>query len=150
MDIYSEQQMRCLGERLGAALRGGEVIELVGDVGAGKTTLTKGIATALGITEPIQSPTFTISREYEARDNLRLVHYDLYRLQEAGIITDDIIDAVHDPSAIVVIEWAAAVGDVLPADRCTITIRPVAVNEQARHISIEAGSLHQHLVKDLQ
>lgn len=145
--MQGEEQMQRLGEQLGRTLRGGEVIELVGDVGAGKTTFTRGIAAGLGIAEPIQSPTFTISREYDARDNLRLVHYDLYRLQEAGIMTDDIIDAMHDPSTVVVVEWAGVVNDVLPTDRCTVTIRPVATDEQARQLDVQVGPSHQHILE---
>lgn len=141
--------MQRLGAKLGAVLHGGEVIELVGDVGAGKTTLTRGIADGLGVNESIQSPTFTISREYEARDNLRLVHYDLYRLQEAGIMNDDIAEAMHDPSTVVVVEWAGVVNDTLPEDRCTISIRPVATDMQARQVAIKVGPSHQHIAEGL-
>lgn len=61
--------MKDYGERIGRLLKGGECIELVGDVGAGKTTLTKGIANGLGITETVQSPTFSINRTYQARED---------------------------------------------------------------------------------
>ena len=70
--------------------RGGEVLELVGDIGAGKTTLTKGIAQALEINEPVQSPTFTISRVYDSPRGLSLAHYDFYRLGNAGIMSEEI------------------------------------------------------------
>ena len=109
--------MKALGRAIGQALAGGEVIELIGDVGAGKTTLTKGLAEGLAITEPIQSPTFTISRVYDARDGLRLCHYDFYRLGEAGIMGDEISEIMQDGSTITVIEWAGAVNEVLPSDR---------------------------------
>ena len=65
-----------LGEKLGKSLHGGEVIELVGDIGAGKTALTKGIAKGMGVDDDVQSPTFTISRLYEGRNRIRLAHYD--------------------------------------------------------------------------
>ena len=74
MKIHDETEMKALGRTIGQALAGGEVIELVGDVGAGKTTLTKGLAEGLVITEPIQSPTFTISRVYDARDEIGRAH----------------------------------------------------------------------------
>ena len=76
MNISGEEKMRELGAAIGRAVSGGEVLELVGDIGAGKTTLTKGIARAMGIDEPVQSPTFTISRVYDSPRGLSLAHYD--------------------------------------------------------------------------
>lgn len=66
LSVTSADAMKTLGAKIGVLVRGGEVIELIGDIGAGKTTFTKGFAAALGITEDIQSPTFTISRVYDA------------------------------------------------------------------------------------
>ena len=113
--------MKQLGEAIGRSVSGGEVLELVGDIGAGKTTLTKGIARALGINEPVQSPTFTISRVYDSPKGLRLAHYDFYRLGEAGIMGDEIREAADDDS-VVVVEWAGAVDDDLPEDRLVVKI----------------------------
>lgn len=127
--------MRDYGARLGRALRGGEVLELIGDVGAGKTTLTKGIATALGITEPVQSPTFTILRAYTTPGGLGLHHYDFYRLNEAGIMSDDIQEVMARPENITVIEWAGAVNQVLPADRLVVTIAATSENERQLDIT---------------
>lgn len=133
--ITSDEMMRDYGARLGRALRGGEVLELIGDVGAGKTTLTKGIATALGITEPVQSPTFTISRAYATPGGLELHHYDFYRLNEAGIMSDDIQEVMARPENITVIEWAGAVNQVLPADRLVVTIAATSENERQLDIT---------------
>lgn len=129
--------MKALGRAIGQALAGGEVIELIGDVGAGKTTLTKGLAEGLAITEPIQSPTFTISRVYDARDSLRLCHYDFYRLGEAGIMGDEISEMMQEDSTITVIEWAGAVNEVLPSDRLIITI--TATTETERQLEVTAN-----------
>lgn len=126
--------MKELGAKLGARLRGGKVIELVGDVGAGKTTLTKGIAAGLLIDEDVQSPSFTISRVYDAKDGLRLAHYDFYRLAEPGIMKDELTEVVHDPHTITVVEWAGVVDGVLPPDHITITIR--AVDESKRELTV--------------
>lgn len=126
--------MMRLGEWIGSKLSGGEVIELVGDVGAGKTTFTRGLARGLGIASPIQSPTFTVNREYSCRDNLRLVHYDFYRLTEAGIMADEIHDTLLDPQAVVVVEWSDVVADVLPDRRVILTIHPVASSENEREL----------------
>lgn len=132
--------MKTLGRAIGQALAGGEVIELVGDVGAGKTTLTKGLAEGLAITEPIQSPTFTISRVYDARDGLRLCHYDFYRLGEAGIMGDEISEIMQEDSTITVIEWAGAVNEVLPSDRLVITI--AAITETERQLEVTTNGAH--------
>jgi tRNA threonylcarbamoyladenosine biosynthesis protein TsaE len=129
--------MKEFGRTIGAALRGGEVLELIGDVGTGKTTLTKGLAEGLAISEPVQSPTFTISRVYAARDGLHLHHYDFYRLGEAGIMAEDVNEVMHDPVAVTVIEWSGAVSDVLPADRLQISIH--ATDENERNVTVNAG-----------
>ena len=129
--------MKEFGRTIGAALRGGEVLELIGDVGAGKTTLTKGLAEGLAISEPVQSPTFTISRVYAARDGLHLHHYDFYRLGEAGIMAEDVNEVMHDPVAVTVIEWSGAVSDVLPTDRLQISIH--ATDENERNVTVNAG-----------
>ncbi len=129
--------MKEFGRTIGAALRGGEVLELIGDVGAGKTTLTKGLAEGLAISEPVQSPTFTISRVYAARDGLHLHHYDFYRLGEAGIMAEDVNEVMHDPAAVTVIEWSGAVSDVLPTDRLQISIQ--ATDENERNVTVNAG-----------
>ena len=128
--------MKQLGEAIGQSLSGGEVLELVGDIGAGKTTLTKGIAQALGISEPVQSPTFTISRVYDSPKGLRLVHYDFYRLSEAGIMGDEIREAMDDDS-VVVVEWAGAVDDDLPKDRLVVKI--TTISEEERLVEFHPG-----------
>ncbi len=128
--------MKQLGEAIGRSVSGGEVLELVGDIGAGKTTLTKGIARALGINEPVQSPTFTISRVYDSPKGLRLAHYDFYRLGEAGIMGDEIREAMDDDS-VVVVEWAGAVDDDLPEDRLVVKI--TTISEEERLVEFHPG-----------
>lgn len=128
--------MKQLGEAIGRSVSGGEVLELVGDIGTGKTTLTKGIARALGINEPVQSPTFTISRVYDSPKGLRLAHYDFYRLGEAGIMGDEIREAADDDSVIIV-EWAGAVDDDLPKDRLLVKI--TTISEEERLVEFHPG-----------
>lgn len=121
--IDTDQKMQEFGKKLGASLTGGEVIELIGDLGAGKTTLVKGIAKGLLIDEPVQSPTFTISRTYDSpRDGFRLIHYDLYRLKDAGIMADEIYENSEDKKNILIIEWAETAYSVLDEDRIKINI----------------------------
>jgi tRNA threonylcarbamoyladenosine biosynthesis protein TsaE len=105
----SPQETRAVGREIGAGLRTGDVVLLHGDLGAGKTTLTKGIAEALGVAEEVQSPTFTVVAEYPApalgRDSW-LVHVDLYRLAGDGDMDSIGLDEVLErEDAVVVIEW---------------------------------------------
>ena len=108
----SEAEMIDFGEKLAKTLSFPAVIELVGDVGAGKTTITKGLAKGFGIEEEITSPTFTLSKHYyfthDGKDR-SLVHYDFYRLQE------DLLENISDQNTITVIEWGDSVADLLPA-----------------------------------
>src|SRR5689334_12645084 len=113
--VETDSDMRELGKKLGTLLKGGEVIELVGDVGVGKTTLVKGIAEGLGINEDVQSPSFTISRVYAARDDLWLHHYDFYRLSDPGVMRYELAESIADAKSITIIEWADTVHDILPA-----------------------------------
>lgn len=148
IEVHSEKAMKLLGERLGRLLHGGEFIELVGDVGAGKTTLTKGLAVGLAIDEGVQSPSFTISRQYEARDDIRLAHYDFYRLSDAGIMTHELSEVTEDPLIVTVVEWAGAVQHVLPEDRLQIHLTSPSIID--RKVELTAyGSRYESLLGGL-
>lgn len=127
-EIVSEEQMKLFGEKLAHFLESGQTLELIGDVGAGKTTLIKGLVRGLGGTEEVQSPSFTISRVYELPDGNQLYHYDFYRLSDAGILRDELAEVMGDPSIITVIEWADIVDDVLPENHVRLTIRATGEN----------------------
>lgn len=139
----TESELKDLGERLGKAVRGGECLELIGDVGAGKTTMTKGLARGMGVDEDVQSPTFTLSRIYET-DNLSLHHYDFYRLNEPGVMSYELAESLADPKVVTVIEWAETVEDVLPPDRVVITLRYTPDGE-ARIVSLDAPEKRKYL-----
>lgn len=146
--VQSEAEMIELGKSLGLIVRGGDVIELIGDVGAGKTTFTKGLALGLGVSDPVQSPTYTISREYDARDGLELRHYDFYRLNEAGIMSSELSESIGDDLGVTVVEWSGVVEDILPADRLQINI--VADGENSRVVSINPlGDRSKQLMENL-
>ena len=134
IEVNSEKETKELATRIASHLKGGEVFELVGDVGAGKTTFVKGLAKGLEVDDDIQSPSFTISRLYDARDDLQLVHYDFYRLTDAGIMADELNEMVHDDKMITVIEWADIVEGVLPESR--YTIRFESPSETTRLITV--------------
>lgn len=136
IEVKDAPEMTTLGKRLAGLLRGSEVIELIGDVGAGKTTLAKGIAEGLGVDEDVQSPSFTISRVYSARDGLTLAHYDFYRLDDAGIMKQELGETMKDLHTITIIEWGNVVAGLLPTDRLTLSIVPPT--ETTRRIIVEA------------
>ena len=117
---HSPATTELLGSKLGGRLKGGEVVELVSDVGGGKTTFVRGMAHGIGTSDVVASPTFTISREYRA-DKFTLYHFDFYRLPEPGIVAAELAEVVHDPQAVVVVEWGEMVEDVLPAQRLIVT-----------------------------
>src|SRR5437764_11905760 len=94
----SESTMR-LGERIGKRLKGGETIELVSDLGGGKTTFVRGLAKGMGTSDKVASPSFTISREYKAGD-LTMCHFDFYRLSEPGIMASEVAELVSDPKVV--------------------------------------------------
>ncbi|MBP6925122.1 tRNA (adenosine(37)-N6)-threonylcarbamoyltransferase complex ATPase subunit type 1 TsaE [Candidatus Saccharibacteria bacterium] len=129
-----------LGYEIGASLLGGEVLELVGDVGAGKTTFTKGLAKGIGVLETVQSPSFTISRVYEG-EKLQLKHYDFYRLAEPGILAAEISESLAEPDNITVVEWAESVSDILPEDRTRIVFQPTSENSRKVEIYNLKGDL---------
>jgi tRNA threonylcarbamoyladenosine biosynthesis protein TsaE len=110
------------GRRLGALLRGGDVLVLTGDLGAGKTTLTQGIAEGLGVRGPITSPTFVIARVHPSLvGGPELVHVDAYRLGSALELDDLDLDADIDAS-VTVVEWGAGLAEQLSDDRLELTI----------------------------
>lgn len=137
IEVKCEDETKSLGLAIGLSLKGGEVIEMVGDVGTGKTTLVKGIAVGLGIDEYIQSPSFTINRVYEGRDGIKLSHYDFYRLEDAGIMADELGEEITKTNTVTVIEWAGVVEGVLPDDRLSILI--TSPSETARKFEITSG-----------
>ena len=134
LEVANEAEMKKIGALLSGSFKGGEVLQLVGDVGAGKTTFTKGLAMGLGIVDDVQSPSFTISRVYDARDGLQLAHYDFYRLNDAGIMTAELQEVVHDPTTVTVIEWAYIVEGVLPDTYMSITF--ASPSETTRTITV--------------
>jgi len=148
LEAKSENEMKAFGKTIGRSLYGGGIIELVGDVGSGKTTLVKGIAVGLGIDEYVQSPSFTINRVYKGRDNLTLTHYDFYRLDDAGIMANELQEIIGNPDMVTIIEWGGVVEGVLPADRLTINI--ISPTEDSRLLTISSnGDISRKLEEQL-
>ena len=111
------------GRQLAGTLKAPAVLELVGDVGAGKTTLVRGLAEGLGVAEPVTSPSFTISKQYATKDGKTLIHYDFYRLPDPGLMQEDLVESVNNPDAIVVVEWADSVAELLPENHRKLEIK---------------------------
>ena len=119
MKINSEQEMLEFGKNFKV---NSNVIELVGDVGAGKTTFVRGLAEGLGIEEPVTSPSFTISKAYAGKTK-NLIHYDFYRLDDPGLMSEDLAENLKNPQNIVVIEWSDSVKNILPKNHTIINIK---------------------------
>lgn len=158
--IFSTQiELESFAEQLGAFLKAQKlplVLELIGDVGVGKTTFTRALAHGLGITAPVTSPSFTIcnryqfTRERSADENcanhrgatpvvknrpLELIHYDFYRLEGPGLMRDDLAESLANKNAIVVLEWAQSVADLLPKDHIQITFE--ILEDDSRKLEIK-------------
>lgn len=131
MLIHSETEMLEYGQKLGQTVKAPIIIELLGDVGAGKTTLVRGIARGLGITADVTSPSFTLSKEYAGK-KYRLVHYDFYRLSDPGIMSEDLAESIFEPKTVTIIEWGQSVQNVLPKDHKVIEIK--YVDESTREL----------------
>ncbi len=128
-------ETRDLAARLAAAARPGDLLCLVGDLGAGKTQFAKGFAVGLGIADTVSSPTFVLMAEYAGR--LPMFHLDLYRLADAadalagGLIDDRQLEGVA------LVEWAERLGEALPAARLDVVID--GTGDDPRRISLRAG-----------
>ena len=116
--ITSDEEMQKLGFLLGERAFPNMLITLEGDLGAGKTTMTKGIGRALGVTKIINSPTFTIMKIYEGR--LTLYHMDVYRIDNNS--GDDYLTEYMESNGVCVIEWANNISDLISDDRLDINI----------------------------
>lgn len=116
--LSNEQETIDFGKKLGKLLLPGMVITLNGDLGSGKTTLTKAVAVSLGITEHIVSPTFTIVQEYEGR--IPLYHFDVYRIADEEEMLFIGFDEYLAKGGICIIEWAERIREILPDERLDI------------------------------
>lgn len=132
-ETHGEEETIELGRRIAARLPKRAVVLLIGNLGAGKTTLAKGIINGLGAAGPedVTSPTFTLIHEYGEG---RVYHIDLYRLDRAEQVATLGLDEIFDREAVVLIEWGERFPQLLPDDRIEIRIEPL--NEDSRCIEI--------------
>ena len=125
MRTTSANETRTLGERLASRLRPGDVLLLLGDMGVGKSELTRGIARGLGIQGPVASPTFTILQVYD-EGHIPLYHFDWYRLESADELYEMGMDEYLGGDGIAIIEWPSQCPEAIPPCRLEITLTPLA------------------------
>lgn len=135
---HSSEETIALGARLAGELPARGVVLLIGNLGAGKTTLTKGIALGRDVAKPdeVSSPTFTLIHEYG--DPVRLYHIDLYRIEEAAELATLELDDLIDRDALVLIEWGERFAERMPRPRTEIRITRTGEDErtiQVREVS---------------
>jgi tRNA threonylcarbamoyladenosine biosynthesis protein TsaE len=130
----SAEETEALGARIAARLRPGDVVLLSGELGAGKTTLIRGACRALGVTEPVTSPTFTIGRRYGG-GSLPVSHLDLYRLTDLDGEDPGLLDDYLRPDGIAFVEWPEAGSDRI--DRPAVKVRLAHVSEERRRIEVD-------------
>lgn len=132
-----------IAEKLGRALKGDEVIELTSDLGGGKTTFVRGLALGFGSSDKVSSPTFTISKVY-TKGERSIHHFDFYRLNDPGLMSAELDEAIHIPGDVVVVEWANIVYDVLPKSRLTVKFE---LAKEGRTLVFQAPEELQYLIK---
>lgn len=121
VDSYSAGETFELGRQIGQRAKAGEVYTLIGDLGAGKTVLTQGVAAGLGIEEPVNSPTFTIVQIYE-EGRLPFYHFDVYRIGDVEEMEEIGYEDCFYGEGVCLIEWANLVQEILPQSYWQITI----------------------------
>ena len=133
----SPTETEALGEALAARLTAGTVVAFTGDLGAGKTAFTRGLARGLGVPDRVTSPTFTIVNEY--RGNIPLFHFDMYRLDSSDALFDIGWEDYLDRGGVCAVEWSENVADAMPDGTVYVTIQRAPEGENARKITITGG-----------
>ena len=143
--LENEEKTREIGSKLGELLTPKSVICLIGDLGAGKTTMTQSLARALGVDDYITSPTFTIVNEYEGK--MPLYHFDAYRIGSSEEMYDIGFDEYIDGEGVCIIEWANLIEDILPDEYLYIEMN---YKETGREMILTPkGEKYEEIVKEL-
>lgn len=140
IETYSAEETFALGERLGRQAAAGQVYTLVGDLGVGKTVFTQGVASGLGITEAVSSPTFTIIQEYE-EGRLPFYHFDVYRIGCVDEMDEIGYEDYFYGDGVCLIEWANLIKEIIPKEAVSIVIeKDLEKGFDFRRITIEGVS----------
>lgn len=134
----SPEETEKIGAAIGKIIPAGTVLAYRGDLGAGKTAFTRGLARGLGFTEAVTSPTYTIVNEYLG-GRLPLFHFDMYRLSSADDLFDIGWEDYLDRGGVCAVEWSENVREALPPDAVTVTIARCPENDSWRSITIAGG-----------
>ena len=141
IETENPEETFALGQKIGRAATPGQVYTLTGDLGVGKTVFTQGVASGLGITEPVNSPTFTIVQVYE-EGRLPFYHFDVYRIGDIEEMEEIGYDDYFFGGGICLIEWAELIEEILPENRISITIeKDLSRGFDYRRITIEGLEL---------
>ena len=140
---HSADETQALGQKLASRLAPGDVIAYFGDLGAGKTAFTRGLAQGLGITDPVTSPTYTIVNEYLS-GRIPLFHFDMYRLSSSDELFDIGWEDYLARGGVCAVEWSENVADAL-TDAISITIEKDPAQLDWRKITIEGGARFEAL-----
>ncbi len=122
IDSFRPEDTFALGRQIGERAKSGEIYTLIGDLGTGKTVFTQGLAAGLGITEPVNSPTFTIMQIYE-EGRLPLYHFDVYRIGDISEMDEVGYEDCFYGQGICLIEWADLIEEILPLKYTKITLQ---------------------------
>ena len=142
------EETKEFGIKLGQILAGGDIVCLNGDLGAGKTTLTKSIGLGLGVSDYITSPTFTLINEYRGR--LPVYHFDVYRLENVDELYDLGFDEYFYGKGVSIIEWAEKIEKLLPKERIVLNIEK-GIDIDERRINITGyGNRYIEILKELE
>lgn len=143
----SPEETKELGYRLGKNLKAGDIICLVGDLGAGKTTLTQSIAKGLDVDEYVTSPTFTLINEYEGR--YPVYHFDVYRLNDVDEMYDLGYEEYFYSGGVTLIEWGNLIEEMLPQNRLNIKIKRGNENNKREVLISGKGTRYEEIIKEL-
>ncbi len=143
--IKNIEELEVFGKVLGKKLSGGEIIMLNGELGAGKTTLSKFIAKGMGIRGNIQSPTFAILNIHEGE--IPLYHFDFYRINDLSSFDDLGFDDYFFGDGVCIIEWGKAFREILPSERIEIDIEKL--EENSRRLTVNATEKYQSIIANL-
>ena len=137
----SAEETIAFAEKIGAMLKGGDIIAYKGGLGAGKTTFTRGLAIGMGLPDEVSSPTFALVNEYRGKA-LTLYHFDMYRIMnEEALETTGFYDYLSD-DCVIAVEWSENIADCLPKNIITVTIENIGENE--RRIEVKGDERFDH------
>ncbi|MGN0594538.1 MAG: tRNA (adenosine(37)-N6)-threonylcarbamoyltransferase complex ATPase subunit type 1 TsaE [Hominimerdicola sp.] len=138
----SAQETIALGEKIGKLLKGGDIIAYSGGLGAGKTTITRGISVGMGLGDEVTSPTFALVNEYRG-DRLSLIHFDMYRINSADDLETTGFFDYMDEDSVLAVEWSENIDDELPENAIRIDIQ--RVDDETRIITLNGDERFENI-----